>query len=474
MYLCILYANIIWYVFGLNEENGEFMKDLTKGSVTKLLLTFAVPLLLGNIFQLFYNLADTRIVGQFLGENAIASLGATSAINTVIIGFLNGLTNGFALVTARFFGAKEMDKMRRSVAHALTLGIATALVLTVVSLVFLDPLLRALNTPDNIFSQAKLYIRIILAGMTISMLYNVCAAVLRAVGDTVSPLIFLVISTVINVGLDLLFIIVFKMGVDGAAYATVIAQAVSVVLCFIYIFKKHKMLIPHKHEWAFNGKMAGDMYATGISMGLMISLVGIGTVVMQGAINIFGTQTIVAHTTSRKISEMFMLPISVFGAASATFSSQNFGAGQIKRVKQGVWKATFITWGWSAIVCIVTWLFTPFLAELITGISNSYVIETVEKYMKINTSCYVILGIVIVFRNALQGVGDKITPIVSSILELVGKFAVAKILAPRLGYFGVMISEPLVWTGMAIILAIGFFANKTFRTNKILNEENAV
>lgn len=304
------------------------MKDLTKGNITKLILMFALPLLLGNVFQLFYNLADTRIVGQTLGKNAIAALGATSSVNTVIIGFLNGLTNGFALVTARFFGAKEFDRLKKSVAHALTLGIATAIALTALSLAFIDPLLKALNTPDNIFKQAKTYIVIILAGMIISMFYNICAGILRAVGDTVSPLIFLIISTIANIGLDLLFILGFKMGVEGAAYATLIAQGISVVLCIIYIIKKHKFLIPSKSDFRFNFKLAGDMYATGVSMGLMISLVGIGTVIMQGAINIFGTDIIVAHTTARKISEIFMLPISVFGAASATFSSQNYGAGR--------------------------------------------------------------------------------------------------------------------------------------------------
>lgn len=241
------------------------------------------------------------------------------------------------------------------------------------------------------------------------------------------------------------------------------------VLCIIYIIKKHKFLIPSKSDFRFNFKLAGDMYATGVSMGLMISLVGIGTVIMQGAINIFGTDIIVAHTTARKISEIFMLPISVFGAASATFSSQNYGAGRIDRVKEGVKKATLITWGWSVIVIAATWLFTPFFAHLITGISDPEIVGTVEKYMKINTAFYFILGIVIVFRNALQGVGDKITPIASSIIELLGKFAVAMILAPRMGYFGIMISEPLVWAGMAVMLGIGFAANKTFRKENIPN-----
>ena len=440
------------------------MKNLTEGNITKLIISFSLPLLFGNIFQLLYNLVDTRIVGQALGEQAIGALGATSAINSVIIGFLMGLTNGFALVTARHFGADDMPKTRKTVAQSLILGIATAVVLTVLSLVFLDPLLKGLNTPSEIYTQAKDYIFIILAGMTAMTLYNIFASILRAVGDTVSPLIFLIISTIVNIGLDFLFIYPFHWGVKGAAWATVIAQTVSAVLCIVYILKKHKNLIPKREDFVIDFKMAGDMYASGVSMGLMISLVGIGTVVMQGAINGFGTEIVIAHTTARKISEIYFLPISVFGAAAATMAGQNYGAGNIKRVKQTIWKATLLTWGWSALMTVVTFLCTPQLANLITGITDDEILKTVDKYMKINISFYAVLTIVIIFRNGLQGMNDKISPILSSVLELVGKVLVAKALAPRLGYFGIMISEPLVWIGMAIILGIGFVV--TLRRNK--------
>ena len=202
-------------------------------------------------------------------------------------------------------------------------------------------------------------------------------------------------------------------------------------------------------------------------MGLMISLIGIGTLIMQGAINIFGEKTIVAHTAARKISEMYMLPITVLGAAAATISGQNYGAGEINRVRECVFKSTLITWIWAVIVVLVTWFFTPQLTRLVTGLSGSEIIGTVSRYLKFNTVCYFILGIVIVLRNALQGIGEKISPILSSLLELAGKFAVAWYLAPKMGYDGIIISEPLVWTGMAIILCIAFFTNKTIRNRKI-------
>lgn len=437
------------------------MKDLTKGNITKLIFSFALPLLFGNIFQLFYNLADTRIVGQFLGNNALASIGATSSLNWVIIGFLNGLANGFAIVTARFFGAKDHKRLKKAFAHAITLGLITSIVFTVFSLVFIDQILDYMNIPAEIYQDAKNYIYIILAGMTVTMIYNVCAGMLSAIGDTVSPLIFLIISTIVNIVLDLLFVLVLKSGIKGAAYATIIAQILSVVLCVVFILKKHRFIVPQSSDFKFNRRLAWEMYATGASMGLMISLVGIGTVILQGSINKFGTQIIVAHTTARKISEIFMMPISVFGMAAATFSSQNYGAGKIDRVKKGLMQTTIITWGWSVIVILITWLATPFLIRLITGIVDVETVSIVVKYMKINTAFYFVLDIVIVFRNALQGVGDKIIPIVSSVVELVGKCLMAVYLAPRLGYFGIIINEPIVWAGMAVCLALGFLSNKT-------------
>lgn len=442
------------------------MKDLTKGNITKLIISFSLPLLFGNVFQLLYNLADTRIVGQALGAKAIGALGATSSLNWVIIGFLSGLANGFALVSARYFGAKNMKMVRKAVAKALVLGVATAVIFTVLSLVCLDPLLKWLNTPADIYKQAKDYIFIILAGLTVTTIYNVLAGIFQAVGDTVSPLIFLIISTIINIILDLLFIYTFHGGVKGAALATLAAQVVSVILCAVELFRKHRELIPHFSDFKIDLRLSWNMYSSGAAMGAMLALVGVGTVVMQGAINGFGTDTVIAHTTARKVSEIYFLPISVFGAACATVSGQNYGAGKLDRVFEGIWRALLLTWVWSAFVMILTWLCTPQIARLITGITDREIISTVERYMKINTSLYFVLAIVIVFRNALQGIDDKITPILSSLLELEGKVMVAKRLAPKLGYLGIILSEPLVWLGMAFILILGLYLRKikTFKT----------
>ncbi len=442
------------------------MKDLTKGRPIKLIFWFAVPLLLGNVFQQLYNLADTRIVGQFLGEESFAAVGATSSLNSTLIGFLNGLTTGFGLVTARYFGARDKEKVKETVAATLVLGFATAAVLTLASLIFLDPLLRAINVGEDIFPAAKSYITVILGGMAISMCYNIAAALMRAVGDTVMPLIFLIVSAFANIGLDLLFICVFKMGVEGAAYATLIAQGISVGLCIRYMFTRHTELLPARRHFKFSGSLAADMYAQGSSMGLMYSLVSIGSLVMQGSINSFGTDTIASHTASRKISEMLMTPFSVFGAAAANFNGQNYGAGRLDRVRKGFLDATLLAWIWSAVAVLATYTIAPLMLRVITGMDNQFITDLSTRYLHFNTPFYFILSIVIVFRNALQGIGIKIFPLASSFVELAGKFVVAMVLAPRIGYTGIMISEPLVWIVMAGVLSIGFFTNKELRSSR--------
>ena len=442
------------------------MKDLTQGRPMKIIIWFAVPLLLGNLFQQFYNLADARIVGQFLGEESYAAVGATSSLNNTVIGFLNGLTTGFGLVTARFFGAKDKEKVKQIVAATLTLGFATAAVLTVLSLVFLDPLLRLINVGDDIFTASRSYISVILAGMSVTMCYNIAAALMRAVGDTVMPLVFLVVSAFVNIGLDLLFICAFGMGVEGAAYATLISQAVSVALCVRYMFTRHTELLPSRRHFRFSRSLAGDMYAQGASMGLMYSLVSIGSLVMQGTINGFGTETIASHAASRKISEMFMTPFSVFGAAAANFAGQNYGAGRLDRVRKGFFDATLLAWIWSAVSVIANYAFAPFMIRLVTGMDNPFITDLSVSYLRFNTPFYFILSIVIVFRNALQGIGVKLFPLISSLVELAGKLLIAALLAPRIGYTGVKVSEPLVWIVMAGILSIGFFSNKDIRRSR--------
>lgn len=432
------------------------MKNLTEGNPTKLMLSFALPVCLGNLFQLFYSLADTRIVGSTLGENALAAIGATTAVSTLLIGFLQGLTNGFSILIAQSFGAGKTERLRKAAAGTFLLSFLITLFLTGVSLLFLDAFLHLLNVPKLLYPEAKSYICIILSGMIITMLYNAFAGVLRAVGDTAAPLAFLICASLLNVGLDLLFILVFHMGIRGAAYATILSQTLSVVLSFAYMWKRYPVFHLTGKDFLPEKSMLKQLLSSGISMALMMSLVFFGTLALQCAINAFGTDIIVAHTAARKITEFNMLPMSVMGITMATFCSQNFGAGNFSRVKTGIRQAFLLCWIWVFFIIILSFTCTPFLVYLITGTQKETVVQTAALYLKINTLFYFVASGISILRNALQAIGDHITPIISSFIELAGKLLIAFFLAPVIGYMGIIIAEPLIWCLMIIPLIIKF------------------
>lgn len=433
------------------------MKDLTKGNPGKLMIQFAIPILIGNIFQLFYSLVDTRIVGSTLGTDALAAVGATSTINNLVIGFLIGLTNGFAILAARDFGAQRYIELRKVVANILKLGLIISFILTLLSVSFLEPLLMVLNMPEDLMMEGMAYIKVILLGMTASMLYNVCASVLRAIGDTVTPLLFLIGSTIMNIGLDYLFILGFKMGVEGAAYATVIAQSIAAMMCFIYIWKRYPMLHIKKEDFKHDCMLSRALLTSGLSMGMMQSLVSLGTVTLQSAINQLGTHIIVAHTGARKVTEIFMLPFSVLGMTMATYCSQNLGAGKIERIKKGLKQVLLVAWGWCLIVTLASYTIAPTLIQLVTATQLQEVIETATLYLRIDTLFYFVPAMISILRNALQGLGDHIMPIVSSSIELVGKVLVVLFLTPVLGYMGIILAEPIVWVLMVIPLIVRIY-----------------
>ena len=443
------------------------MKDLTKGKILPLLLGFAVPIAVGNIFQLFYSLADTRIVGSFLGEEALAAVGATSSLNNMIIGFLLGMTNGFAIIVARYFGAKDHDNLKRAVAATFILGIGMAFIFTIVSVSLLRFILVGLQTPKNLLDLSVEYFRIILFGMTGAMLYNVCAGLFRAIGDSLTPLLFLIASTFVNIGLDLLFVCVFHLGVAGAAWATILSQYGSFACRFIYMRKRYDILLFGKKDCHLKRDMVKEMLSIGFSMGFMNSLINIGSVALQGAINsLQDTNYIVAHTAARKITEVFMLPFSVFGTTMATFCGQNLGAGKNDRIKKGLWRVIWITWAWCAGMIILAYTVAPVLVHLITDTTQVKVIATASLYLRMNTILYFIPAVICILRNAMQGIGDSITPVISSSLELLCKVLVAVFLTPYLGYWAIIWSEPISWVIMVIPLLIRIANNPVLKGNQ--------
>ena len=436
---------------------GLDMKDLTKGRTLPLIMGFAIPIAIGNIFQLFYSLADTRIVGQFIGEDALASVGATSSLNNMIIGFVLGMTNGFAIIVARSYGAKDEKALKKAVAATFVLGIAVSAIFTVFSVFFLRNILEFLNTPQNLIDGAYKYFRIILLGMTGAMFYNVCAGLFRAIGDSITPLVFLIISTFVNIGLDLLFVCGFKWGVEGAAVATVLSQVLSCVGCFVYMLKKYPVLHFGLKDIRLEKGLVKSMFAIGCSMGFMSSLINIGSLTLQTAINKLGQDIIVAHTAARKISEIFMIMFTVFGQTMATYCGQNIGAGEVKRVKQGIRLAILYTCIWCTMVLIASYTIGPWLVYLVTGTHNEVVITNATNYLKFDTIFYFVTAVICIVRNAMQGLGEQITPLVSSSLEMIGKIVIAFTLVPMLGYTGVIVAEPIVWFIMVIPLLVKIF-----------------
>ena len=434
------------------------MKDLTKGKPSVLILTFALPIFLANLLQLTYSIVDTRIVGTFLGENMLAAVGATTTLSNLIIGFLLGLSNGFAIVTAQKFGAKDIGAVKKSFAPAIILGVSTALVLTVAGLVFLHPILKFLNIPDELFKESASYISVIIAGLLATFLYDICAAVLRAIGDTITPLIILAISVALNVAGDIFFVVIVKAGVRGAAVATVLAQLIAFIVCAFYMVKKYDILRLSRTDFkGMESAMVKNMLGGGLSMGFMSSLVNIGSLTLQTAINKLGQDIIVAHTAARKISEIFMVMFTVFGQTMATYCGQNIGAGKVDRVKKGIRLSILYTCIWCTLVIIASYTIGGWLVYLVTGSSNDAVIVNATNYLKFDTIFYYVTAVICIVRNAMQGLGEHITPLISSSLEMIGKIIIAATLVPVMGYTGVIIAEPLVWFIMVIPLIVKIY-----------------
>ncbi|MBR6337487.1 MAG: MATE family efflux transporter [Ruminococcus sp.] len=449
--------------------------NMTEGSILKNLIYFAIPVLIGNIFQQLYNVADTAIIGNILGDNALAAVGASAPVYGLLIGFAGGLTNGFAVIIARYFGAGNEREMKKSVALVYILSAAIAFVLTVSSIAALHPLMKALKTPNDIIMGTESYMRIIIAFSALTIAYNMLAGMMRAIGNSKAPLYFLIVSTFVNIGLDFLFVKGFGMGISGAAYATVISQGVSVVLCLIYAVKKCGFLIFRKSELVFDKALLGDLISTGLSMGLMYAIVSVGSVILQSAVNSFGTATITAHTAARKIDDIFMLTLGTIALSSSTFASQNYGAGKIDRVKQGIKCSIIIAEIWSAFSVIVAVIFRRPLVQALTGTTDEAVIATASKYIVINISFFFVLSILLVLRSSLQGVGRKLVPVSGSVVEFLLKIVAVSILAPKLGYLGICICEPIIWAACAgIVLADYCFFIRKMNVRRVERKKAAM
>lgn len=447
-------------------KNAKTALNLTEGRPVKLILLFAIPVFLGNLFQICYSLVDTKIVGRILGETALAAVGSVSVLYTLLTGFFNGMSLGFSVLTARFYGSGEERRLKENVAGAVTLGFLTAAVIITVVAVFIRPILTLLYVPPGQVDMALSYITPLVWGMFVTLAYNLCANTLRAIGDSLTPLVFLVIAALTNVGLDYLFILVFDMGVRGAAVATLASQLLSVVLCLIRIRQGFPVLHIAREHFVLSRDRIVLLYQSGLSMGLMSSLVNFGSLVLQSGINQLGTNIIVAHTAARKIFEIWGLPVSVLGSSMATYCGQNYGAGRYDRIRQGMKGVLLIGAVWDGIVFVLAHTVSPYLIRFLTSSDNEEIIYWGTMYLRMDMSFLLVCLFIVILRNCMQGFGDHRTPVLSSFIELVGKLVFTFVFVRLFGYWGIIWTEPVIWFLMVIPLVVMTLRNPVIKNER--------
>lgn len=420
-------------------------KDMTTGSPMKLILGFSIPLFFGFLFQQFYNIVDTIIVGRFLGVDDLAAVGSTGSINFLIIGFCIGVCSGFSIPVSHKFGAGDYVGMRKMVANCTWLSGLFAVVMTLLTTFFCRQILILMKTPADIIEGAYKYIWVIFLGIPVTYLYNMLSGIIRALGDSKTPVIFLLISSVLNIGLDLFFIVVLHMGVAGAAWATVISQGISGVLCLLYMIKKFDILHIQKEEWAVESQMMLTLCNMGIPMGLQYSITAIGSVILQTATNTLGSIAVASTTAAGRIGGFLACPFDAMGSTMATYSGQNVGAGKLERVGKGMRSCIWLGAGYSVIALLVSVLFGKQLATLFVEGTETVILENVRLFLIINTVCYFPLALVNIIRFTIQGVGFPRFAILAGVFEMIARALAGIVLVPAFGFVGACLGSPIAW-----------------------------
>ena len=437
---------------GSTEVSKGTMHDMTVGKPSKLIIQFMIPMFLGNVFQQFYNVADSIVAGQFLGVQALAAIGSTGSLMFFVTGWMNGMSSGFAILVSQWFGAKKYDRMRHYVAMSVYLSIILSVLMTVGFLAANVPILRMMNYSPDIMPDVTAYMGIIYAGLIVTAAYNALAAFLRALGDSRSPLYFLIISAAINVVLDIVFIVYGGMGVDGCAYATVIAQAISALLCFIYIVKRYPILHLKREDFRISFCSWGRLLALGIPMALQFSITAIGTIIVQGAVNVYGEIYMAGFSAAGKLQNIIATVFSAFGATIATYVGQNRGAGKMDRVRQGVRTTQMMIIVYSVFAMAVVLLFGRYMMWIFVSPSETEVIDVAVLYFRTVFWCYPFLGSIFLYRNTLQGLGYGLIPMLGGVFELVARAGIVLLVAGRTSFVGVCLSDPAAWLSALIPL----------------------
>ncbi len=428
-----------------------------------------MPLLGGNLFQQFYSMVDTFVVGRFIGVQALAAVGTTAPIVFLVFGFVMGLTAGFSVIISQKFGAKDEHSMRKAVAMSLLSAFYLALFISILSIISVRALLDVLNTPYNIIDDAAAYLTILYIGIVATIYYNLLAAILRALGDSRSPLYFLLIASVLNIVGDLLTVIVWDMGVKGVASATIISQGISALLCLIYIRRRYPVLHLKKEDWRMDWSMVGRLLRIGLPSALQFSVCAIGVMVVQAVINNYGSDTVAAYSIGVRIENLVTQPLVTLGMAMVTFSAQNLGGGQLDRVRQGVRSASLLAVLFALGIFLLIFFIKDEMVMLFVDGNQTMVVQQSTQYLMTVSYFFIPLGFIFVFRNTAQGLGSGLIPMLSSIQELLFRTLAALTLPALLSYQGIVLSSPLAWCAATILLIIAYKIQMR-KLNQMINQ----
>ena len=443
------------------------VKDLTTGSPAKLILMFTLPLIVGNIFQQLYLLSDTLIVGRLLGVSALAAVGCSGCLMFFMIGFVIGFTSGLSICTGQRFGAKDEIGMRKSAAACTLLSVVTTVVITIFGVLMVRPMLIFLQTPPEVLDMAVTFLTIIFLGIFATMLFNISSNLIRALGDSTTPLYFLILGCVLNIVLEVLFIGVFDWGIEGAGTATVLAQFINGMACVFYIKKKIPMLHFKLGDLKISKEIAYNHLKVALPMGFQSSIIAIGAIILQVPLNNLGETAVAAYAAAQKIDMIAVMPLMSFGMAMAAYTAQNYGAGAIERIKVGVNKCILMSGGFSIFIGIFNILLGPILVRLFVGEGQEQVVSYGHLYLMVNGSCYLILSLLFIYRFTLQGLGQSVVPTFAGIMELVMRGVAGLFLVGEFGYIGACWANPMAWIGSCVPLMITFYITRKSLLKKI-------
>ncbi len=444
------------------------IKDLTVGNPMKLIFGFAISLLWGMLFQQLYNIIDTAIVSWFLGKEAYTGMGTTGAVNFLIMGFCMGVCNGFAIPVAQRFGAKDYNSMRRFVSHAIILCSIFAVIMTVLVSIFCRQILIAMKTPEDVLEYAYRYIIVIFIGIPVTYMYNLLSGIIRALGDSKHPVQFLIIASIINIGMDLLFILPFNMGITGAALATVISQFISGLMCLIFIIRKIDILHLKKEDWKLDRSHFFILFNMGVPMGLQYSITAIGSVILQTAINSLGTDAAAAVTTAGKVGMFFCIPFDALGSTMATYGGQNVGAKKLDHLSQGLVAAVKLGCGYAILAFVVLFFFGRNFSMIFLDAGEVACLNNAHKFLILNSAFYIPLALVNIVRFLIQGMGYSMFAILAGVMEMIGRTLIAVFLVPVIGFTAICLASPVAWV-LADAFLIPAFIIVRNRLKKIFN-----